>query len=323
MANRVNGKGFENTENYRNAKIEFLDIENIHHIRDAHAKLLTLSYNPDNNNNFYTQLDSSKWLQIMSLLLTGANKIVRSVKEGISVLIHCSDGWDRTSQLSALAQLLIDPYYRTIEGFKVLVEKEFVAFGHQFTLRCAHINKLLGDKERAPIFLQFLDAVFQVYQQQPAEFEFNSEFLAAIAYHAYDCRFGTFLTNSEQDKLLFKLQEETVSLWSFIESKRESYLNIFYTPDENRKEALYVSAQIRNLKLWEEWYLKHWPSLKRLWGINEPEVNRNFTVKFISMLKEELLAKDERIKELEALLNNTPKEIVEEETKEQELPSDS
>lgn len=31
------------------------------------------------------------------------------------VLVHCSDGWDRTPQIVALAKLLLDPYYRTIE----------------------------------------------------------------------------------------------------------------------------------------------------------------------------------------------------------------
>jgi len=56
------------------------------------------------------------------------------------VLIHCSDGWDRTSQLSALAQLLLDPYYRTIEGFIVLVEKDWLAFGHQFQHRTGFLN---------------------------------------------------------------------------------------------------------------------------------------------------------------------------------------
>ena len=29
--------------------------------------------------------------------------------------MHCSDGWDRTAQVVPLAELLLDPYYRTIE----------------------------------------------------------------------------------------------------------------------------------------------------------------------------------------------------------------
>jgi protein-tyrosine phosphatase len=41
----------------------------------------------------------------------------------LSVLVHCSDGWDRTAQLTSLAQLLIDPHYRTLSGFRTLVEK--------------------------------------------------------------------------------------------------------------------------------------------------------------------------------------------------------
>ncbi len=52
--------------------------------------------------------------------------------EGVSVLVHCSDGWDRTAQTCALISLLIDPYYRTLHGFMVLLakltEKKIIAF---------------------------------------------------------------------------------------------------------------------------------------------------------------------------------------------------
>ena len=41
------------------------------------------------------------------------------VRAGGAALVHCSDGWDRTSQLTSLALLLLDPYYRTYPGFMV------------------------------------------------------------------------------------------------------------------------------------------------------------------------------------------------------------
>lgn len=39
--------------------------------------------------------------------------------EGVSVLVHCSDGWDRTAQACSVASILLDPFYRTIKGLMV------------------------------------------------------------------------------------------------------------------------------------------------------------------------------------------------------------
>jgi hypothetical protein len=35
-----------------------------------------------------------------------------------SLLVHCSDGWDRTSQLTSLSMVLLDPHFRTYKGFQ-------------------------------------------------------------------------------------------------------------------------------------------------------------------------------------------------------------
>ena len=58
-------------------------------------------------------------MENISALLKGASRVCKYLEAGDPVLVHCSDGWDRTPQLTSLAQLLLDPYYRTFEGFQV------------------------------------------------------------------------------------------------------------------------------------------------------------------------------------------------------------
>lgn len=61
-------------------------------------------------------LEATRWVQHMSLLIQSAVKVVVALEKDVRpVLVHCSDGWDRTSQIVALAELLLDPYYRTVE----------------------------------------------------------------------------------------------------------------------------------------------------------------------------------------------------------------
>ena len=61
-------------------------------------------------------VENTKWLQHISGLMRAAMVVVNAVDcEKRPVLIHCSDGWDRTPQVAALAELLLDPYYRTLE----------------------------------------------------------------------------------------------------------------------------------------------------------------------------------------------------------------
>jgi hypothetical protein len=79
-----------------------------------------------------------------------------------SVMVHCSDGWDRTAQLTAIALLLLDPYYRTLRGFQVIIEKEWLSFGHKFAQRIGHGDDRHSDADRSPVFLQFIDCVWQV-----------------------------------------------------------------------------------------------------------------------------------------------------------------
>jgi hypothetical protein len=57
-----------------------------------------------------------RWLLHIKTLLSSAAAVARSLHDGHAALVHCSHGWDRTPQVCALAEVLLDGYYRTVEG---------------------------------------------------------------------------------------------------------------------------------------------------------------------------------------------------------------
>ena len=63
----------------------------------------------------FTKLEQTGWPDSLKTLLSAARRVVQLIEAGHSVLVHCTDGWDRTPQITSLAQILLDPYYRTIE----------------------------------------------------------------------------------------------------------------------------------------------------------------------------------------------------------------
>lgn len=147
---------------------------------------------------FLSGLESSGWLKHIRSILETAWFIVRAISNGINVVVHCSDGWDRTAQVCSLAALLLDPFYRTIQGFQALIEKDWLSFGHKFSDRCGYI--ISDGKELAPIFTQFIDATYQLLQQYPYMFQFNERFLLALHDHVHSCQYGTFVGNSEKER---------------------------------------------------------------------------------------------------------------------------
>ncbi|KAJ2488492.1 phosphatidylinositol-3-phosphatase ymr1 [Coemansia sp. RSA 2050] len=149
VVNRAVGAGSENMEHYKRCRKVYLGIDNIHVMRDALNRVVEAIESTDSSGGgggggggggVVARIQGAKtgWLRHIENILVGVKTIVTAIDAGHHVVVHCSDGWDRTAQLTSLAQLCLDPYYRTIKGFAVLIEKEWVSFGHQFSLRCDH-----------------------------------------------------------------------------------------------------------------------------------------------------------------------------------------
>lgn len=100
LANRVISGGYENTkDHYKECDLVFCDIDNIHAVRDSYNKVHELGLtDPENNPKWLSHCENSNWLQLISKILMAVNNILETINEkNVNVLIHCSDGWDRTA----------------------------------------------------------------------------------------------------------------------------------------------------------------------------------------------------------------------------------
>ncbi len=79
-----------------------MDIHNIHKARDALKGIMKAVSNSEPSK-YFSLVEKSGWFEFLNSILSGARKVAISLLNGINVLVHCSDGWDRTAQLLSLA----------------------------------------------------------------------------------------------------------------------------------------------------------------------------------------------------------------------------
>ncbi|KAK3742222.1 hypothetical protein QZH41_008996 [Actinostola sp. cb2023] len=223
-------------------------------VRQSAYKVQAFLATPVDDSKYLSSLEETEWLsQVSEMLQCATQAAVAMDCDRSSVLFSYDDGLDRTTQLASLTQILLDPFYRTVDGFQVLIQKEWLSFVHKFSDRT-----LPGETtdEHSPVFLQWLDGVWQITQQFPLCFEFNSSFLETIAESAYSCRFGDFIANSDQMK---GIKEKTTSLWTWLNVASMSDPERFVNPRYRAKpkyvvHAIFPRYNIPCLKLWTSFY---------------------------------------------------------------------
>lgn len=112
------------------------------------------------------------------------------MRNGNSVMIqNGGKGFETDAVISSLAQLLLDPFYRTFDGFCVLLDKEWITMGYNFAS---------GGHEAYSVFFLFFNSVWELMQLYPLSFTFSEDLLIFVLDNIFSKQFSTFLYDTEK-----------------------------------------------------------------------------------------------------------------------------
>ncbi|KAJ3337128.1 Alpha-1,3-mannosyltransferase-like protein [Gonapodya sp. JEL0774] len=231
----VTGGGYENSEYYPTAgsPVYFLNLGNIHAVNSAHIALIKGLASRDLEG-WYGRVEQSGWFGLVAEVLRASTEVAGKVAS----------------------------------GFRVLIQKEFIAMGHPFRARHQTANVSLFNRPTpttfaplftsqfqhpesgqargtppspsvanysppqhapSPIFLLFLTCVRHLILENPSRFEFHEGLLLILVRAASgDSPYGDFLLNNELERKLMGAFERTGSVWRWIEERWWWFVNPHY-----------------------------------------------------------------------------------------------
>jgi len=250
------GKNTVNKQEYDSVYTQWkrvnMKLPSVADLRESLASL-AVACNDPTSEKWISRLSSARWLSYVKDVLNAAclvSQLVEREQSPVTVLEHHSV--DMSLVLVCLAQIILNPDSRTLHGFEALIEREWIQGGHPFWSR--HSGST-AEKETGPVFLIFLDAVFQIYTQFPCSFEFTEKILVLLADHSYASAFGTFLSDNEKERQLHAVREHTVSLWSYLNQVEilSAHINSLYTPNNS---VIWPSVAPMSITLWNSFFLR-------------------------------------------------------------------
>ncbi|XP_059485322.1 myotubularin-related protein 10-B isoform X2 [Neocloeon triangulifer] len=236
---------------------------------------------------FFGRMDSSRWLHYVSGCLSIAQQAAQILASGATVVLQEGEGRDASTIVSSLVQLLCNPSTRSIVGFQSLIQKEWVALGHPF---CSRLG-LIAESE-SPMFLLFLDCVWQILNQFPGKFEFTETYLTTLWDACHVGIFDTFIFNCERERACAATDTHNPlhlrSVWDWEEQYGPEDVALFRNPLyalklekplSTKLSALPISCGLSSLEVWQQCYCRWVPMLEMTGG---GRVQVNFQVRLLA-----------------------------------------
>ena len=252
------GGGTEQPGMYPHWLLEYCDLDRQEGMIESYEKLFKICHEHGTSSSeahWITGLSNTKWYTYVMTALQTSLKIAGFLQtDSSSVLIHGASGMDTTLLLSSLTQMILDPHTRRIEGFLELIIREWIFGGYPFRTRTMGLLESTRDKGRAPTFLLFLDCVWQLIRQYARSFEYKDTLLLLIHEHTHASEYGTFLANSMKERSKHNLNHKTYSLWAYIHSIRDTFVNPMF---EENLASLWPSVYPINILCWSRMFLRN------------------------------------------------------------------
>ena len=166
----------------------------------------------------------------------------------------------------------MEPYYRTAEGFRVLIYKEWLYYGHNF-LKSNNLNNdipSLADQSFQPLFVLLCECVHQLMTQNPTAFDFTDDLLALLSYNNFTNKYFEFTRINHLNQLNHPQNStpvpqkgqaalgcgELYSIFNMINF--ENYRNLMYIkPESDINKLRPLLYQPSDLVVWKSYFCRY------------------------------------------------------------------
>eukprot|EP01125_Pyxidicula_operculata_P017251 TRINITY_DN603_c0_g1_i1.p1 TRINITY_DN603_c0_g1~~TRINITY_DN603_c0_g1_i1.p1 ORF type:complete len:2599 (-),score=583.24 TRINITY_DN603_c0_g1_i1:6794-14590(-) len=192
------------------------------------------------------KLLNCQWIKLVSSFLKKSNEIANHLKQKNSVLVQSAGaGYENEMVLTSLTQILCDPYYRTIQGFCFLIDKEWIKPGFAF-----------GKEHRYVVYLLFMYCVWSLRKLSIVSFEFNEKCIEFLIHAPLISRFKNFWFNNELERSQNREFLTQYSCAFSYATSNNSFKSDCYQPNVNSSNV-YIDLPANFVVLfWSELFLK-------------------------------------------------------------------